>query len=359
MKTLLNITRTRVKTLLLVVLPLLVGAVGGFTSCTEDELVPSIDFASPYVLTDNPADPVQHARYEIYREYGVPVFFNDTVATYPNGTDYYGHTLTRYETLDLNWKFQSHDRNTVKYVFDYIRTADEQLAALDFARRFLSRASKKMRPFSMMLADTIHVGARTPIYYSGFRTLVMTQLAGLSDYQKDSCATAILQGMVLDRVKLNTDLVARFGAVSDKEKYYNRPWVIDGANGGLGCTWGVEHKGVFWRPQELWYEGVEEHYVAYAFQTFVNSVEEFEAERARIFREIGRFGFISGSASYSNQLAHLYSPDSINEDLEYFVQQMLLLGRDGFMERYGESALVKRKFNILAEYIEGDLGVQL
>lgn len=330
-----------------------------FSACTEDELVPSIDFTSPYALTDDPSDPVRHACYELYEEYGVPVFFNDTIASYPGGTDYYGTPLTRYETLDLNWKFQSHDRNNVTYRFDYIKGQDKQLEALDFARRFLSRASKKMRPFSMMLADSIHVGAKTPIYYSGFRTLVMTQLDGLTDFQKDSCARAILQDMVLDRVKLNTDLVARFGAVSDKEKYYNRPWVNDGVNGGLGCTWGVEHKGIFWRPQELWYEGVEDHYVVYAFQTFVNTVEEFEAERALIIREIGRYGFISGSSSYSNQLAHLYSPDNITQDLEYFVQQMLLLGRTGFMDRYGDSPLVKRKFNILAEYIEGDLGVQL
>lgn len=327
-------------------------------ACSEDDIVPSIDFTSPYALTDS-SDPVQHACYELYREYGVPVFFNDTIASYPAGTDYYGTPLTRYETLDLNWKFQSHDRGRVQYSFDYIRGADSQLAALDFARRFLSRASRKMRPFSIMLADSIHVGAKTPIYYSGFRTLVMTQLAGLTDYQKDSCATAILQDMVLDRVRLNTELVERFGAVSDKEKYYNRPWVVDGANGGLGCTWGVEHEGVFWRPQALWDEGVAEYYVTYAFKTHVESVEEFEAERARIFREIGRYGFICGSRSYTDMLAHLYSPDGIDEDLEYFVGQMLQLGRERFMQRYGESALVKRKFNILAEYIEGELEVQL
>lgn len=332
--------------------------IGVGVGCTEDELVPSIDFTSPYALTDS-SDPVQHACYEIYKEYGVPVFFNDTIASYPNGTDYYGNALTRYETLDLNWKFQSHDRGKVTYAFDYIRSADDQLAALDFARRFLGRASSKMRPFSIMLADSIHVGNSTPIYYSGFRTLVMTQLAGLTDYQKDSCATAILQDMVLDRVKLNTDLVARFGAVSDKEKYYNRPWVVDGANGGLGCSWGLQHEGVLWKPQALWDEGVAEYYVSYSFKTYVYSIEEFEAERARIFHEIGRYGFICGSRSYNDMLAHLYSPDGINEDLEYYVQQMLTLGRDVFMQRYGENALVKRKFNILAEYIEGDLGVEL
>lgn len=329
------------------------------TACSEDAIEPAIDFSSPYVLTDDPTDAVRHACYEIYRQYGTPVFFNDTVATYHEGHDRQGNPITRYETLDLNWNFQSHDRGSVVYRFDYISQSDDRLQALGFARRFLARASRKMRPFSMMLADSIHVGAKTPIYHSGFRTLVMTQLKGMADEQMDSCARAILQGMVLDRVKLNTDLVARFGAVSDKEKYYNRPWVSDGQNGGLGCQWGVEHKGTYWRPQDLWEEGLAARYILYSNYTNVFTPEEFEAERSLIFREIGRYGFISGSSSYQNQLAHLYSPDNIAQDLEYFVQQMLLLGRAGFMQRYGESPLVKRKFSILAEYIEGELGVEL
>lgn len=329
------------------------------SACSEDPIIASIDFASPYVMQDDPSDPVQHACYEIYERYGVPVYFNDTIACYPNGTDQQGNPMVRYETLDLNWKFQSHDRGKVQYRFDYTRDEEAQLQSLEFARLFLGRASRKMRPFSMMLADSIHVGAKTPIYFNGFRTLVMTQLQGLSQEQVDSCATAILQSMVLDRVKLNEDLVARFGAVSDKEKYYNRPWVIDGSNGGLGCQWGVEHRGTYWRPQDLWAEGLAERYVTYAMYTNVTSVEEFEAERALIFREIGRYGFICGSRSYTDMMAHLYSPDTINEDLEYFVNQMLLLGRREFMHRYGDNPLVKRKFDILAEYIEGDLGVML
>lgn len=329
------------------------------TSCSEDALVPQIDFSSPYVLTDDPSDPVRHACYEIYQQYGVPVFFTDTVATYAEGTDKQGKPLVRYETLDLNWNFQSHDRGRTVYRFDYTRGQEAQLQSLDFARRFLSRASKKMRPFSMLLADSIHVGGKTPIYHNGFRTLVMTQLQGLTTEQIDSCATAILQSMVLDRVKLNTDLVARFGAVSDKDKYYNRPWVVDGGNGGLGCTWGLEHRGTYWRPQDLWEEGVAEKYVLYEMYTHCATIEDFEAERARIFREIGRYGFICGSRSYNDMLAHLNSPDTINEDLEYFVSIMLQIGRKGFMERYGDSPLVKNKFNILAEYIEGELGVEL
>lgn len=341
------------------IIPLLTIALVLFSACSEDALVANIDFSSPYVLQDNPSDRVQHACYEIYERYGVPVFFNDTVACYPNGTDQQGNPQVRYETLDLNWKFQSHDRGKVQYRFDYTRDEEAQLQSLEFARLFLGRASQKMRPFSMMLADSVHVGAKTPIYVNGFRTLVMTQLQGLTAEQMDSCATAILQSMVLDRVKLNEDLVARFGAVSDKEKYYNRPWVVDGSNGGLGCQWGVEHRGTYWKPQDLWAEGLAERYVTYAMYTNVTSVEEFEVERALIFREIGRYGFICGSRSYTDMMAHLYSPDTINEDLEYFVGQMLLLGRNEFMLRYGDSPMVKRKFDILAEYIEGDLGVML
>ena len=48
-------------------------------SCGEDALKPEIDFSSPYVMQDNPSDPVQHHCYEVYKQYGVSVFFNDTI----------------------------------------------------------------------------------------------------------------------------------------------------------------------------------------------------------------------------------------------------------------------------------------
>ena len=336
----------------------------GLTSCgDEDELVNKIDFSSPYDLQDNPQNAVDHERYLLYKEYGVPVFFNDTIARVSAGTDRHGTELFRYETIDLNWNFQSHTNRDIKYTFDYVDNEADQLKALDFAKAYLDQAGGKMRPFCMLLVDTLYVrqgnGVSKPRYQSGFRSLVVTRVPGLDPDSMEYTAENIIHDMVLSRVRLAEKTVAQFGEVSGKDKYYGRPWIKEGGNGGLGCTWGVAHKGTWWRPDELWDEGIDSLYLKYSYQTYVNTVEEFEAERANVFSQIGRFGFICGRRESDGRYSHLESPENANTDLEYYVNTMLELGRDRFMERYGSSTLVKKKYEILGNYIEGELGVSL
>lgn len=339
----------------LLALPMLVACGDG-----EDDLEASIDFTSPYVITDNLADSIQHAVYLLYEEYGVPIYFNDTIATYVSGRDLQGGDVMRTETIDLNWNFQSHTYRKVNYAFDYLTTDAQKSRALLFARDYLGRASAKMRPFCLLLVDSLHIdGDATTLYYNGFRSLVVAQLTDITADERTARSTAILRDMVLSRVEVNTELVDRFGAVSSKDKYYGRPWVNDGANGGLGCVWGVEHNYLFWRPQRLWGDSVAQEYIDYSYATNVSTVEEFEAERALIFRQIGRYGFICGNTTYNDQTAHLESPANVSQDLTYFVTQMLSLGETEFMNRYGASSMVKKKYDILADYIEGELDINL
>ncbi len=138
-------------------------------------------------------------------------------------------------SIDFNWGFQSHDKNSVRYKFDYLTTEEQQLGALDFARTYLSMTTEKMRPFCLLLVDTLYItrgGATTkPEYHTNFRALVVSQLQDLDNAGKQERATNILRDMVLSKVTLNEELVTRFGAVSSRDKLYGRPWVVSGSNG--------------------------------------------------------------------------------------------------------------------------------
>ena len=133
--------------------------IGLLTACgDEDELTNSIDFTSPYAqIVDDPDNLVQHERYELFQEFGVPIYFNDTIATRVTGKDLQGNDVYTTETIDLNWGFQSHDKNSVAYKFDYLTTEEEQIGALDFARTYLSMTTEKMRPFCLLLVDTLYI----------------------------------------------------------------------------------------------------------------------------------------------------------------------------------------------------------
>ena len=335
-----------------------------FAACSdEDDLTAQIDFTSPYLIEDDPNDPVQHEVYLLFKEYDVPVYFNDTIQTRRTGTDLQGRPVIQTETIDLNWNFQSHDANSVKYTFDYLTTQDEKLRALEFARKYLSLASKKMRPFCILLVDTLYTtkgGATSkPDYFTNFRTLVVTQTLDLTEEQRAERANGILRNEVLARIKLNDNLMERFGAVSSRDKFYGRPWVNDGINGGLGCKWTIKHEGTFWRPQELWNDGILEEYIMWSMYTHVNNEEQFVAERTSIISQIGKYGFICGDTDNKDLLAHLKSPANVSQDLTFYVTTMLNLGRTEFMARYGGATMVKKKFEILYDYISNELGVNL
>lgn len=337
-----------------------------WTACSDTETLENkIDFSSPYVISDDPNDPVQHHRYQIYQEYGVPVFFNDTVSQTYIGTDYDGEPIYRYETLDLNWSFSSHNKKNVTYTVEYCTDTEDQLKALEFVDVFLANTSKPMRPFSIFLPTSLEIKendkntVETPEYWSGFRTLVIPNVQSVESENISAFSAQIRRSMVKDKTMGASDIVEKFGEVSDKNKYYDKPWVNDGSNGGLGCQWGVPHEKTWWKPSELYEEFASLEYPYYSWQTHVETAEEFEAERANIFQQIGAFGFICGQLADRKQLEHLRSPQKITEDMEYYLDVMFELGEETFMERYGASPLVVKKYTILANYINNVLEVEL
>ena len=73
------------------------------TACSDEEETLFTDYDKNwFVIDDNPADPAQHAAYEFYRDFGVPVFYNDTIGSQQR-VDLWGNTYTHYETLTLSY----------------------------------------------------------------------------------------------------------------------------------------------------------------------------------------------------------------------------------------------------------------
>ena len=296
------------KQLLLLLLPLL------FFACkSEESITPAVTFERDFQVVDNAADPVQHARYEIYKKYGVPVYFNDTVAVH-GGASPADSASRRYETVDLNWTFFGYSRG-VEYRYNYLRTPEEQLRALQFVDAYLAKISRPMRPFSVLLADTLTVSSANkvekPVYHVGFRTLVLAQVKDIT--QPDSVKAQIAEivnSMVSDRIKANRELCGEFADVSSQKGWYDLEWKR--LNETSPCPTVIE------------------------------------------MGKIGAFGFIRGW----NQ-SGAFAPRDADEDREYFIKAMLWLGDGGFRQRYGHLPVVMAKYEILRRFVTGELGVNL
>jgi hypothetical protein len=73
------------------------------TSCQKEEVTKFADYDKDwFVLVDNPSDPADHAEYLFYKEFGIPVFYNDTIGV-QDRVDVWGNKYMHYELLSLNY----------------------------------------------------------------------------------------------------------------------------------------------------------------------------------------------------------------------------------------------------------------
>lgn len=326
----------------------------------EDSLENNINFEDVFAIVDNPSDPVQHERYNIYKEYDVPVYFNDTIASKQVGVDYYGKPIIRYETVDLQWSFDSYDQNA-SYRFNFLAKEQDKLNSLKFIREYLEICNEPMRPFSVLLVDTLTVGTgediSKPVYHVGYRTLVIAQVKDITS--NDSIALVskeIIQNMIKDKISADRNLCARFAAISSLQNWYFMIW--DDSNAPTVTKWRA--RSWLLSPTYLFHG---EPYKQDEGQDFVEiildmglvgSEEEAIAERNLMLQEIGNYGFIR-----SSNTSAAMSPASDEEDRDFFLRAMLYLGANKFTERYGEHPLIMEKYKILHDFITEELGLEL
>ena len=327
----------------------------------EDQLENNINFEDVFVIVDDPNDPVQHERYNIYKEFNVPVYFSDTIASKKVGTDFYGNPIIRYETVDLKWNFDSYDQNAI-YKYDFLKSKEEQLNSLKFIREYLEISSVPMRPFSVLLTDTLTVGAGEamyqPIYHVGYRTLVLSQIKDI--VESDSIAIVsgeIIRSMITDKVSANRNLCARFAAVSSEKKWYDKSWKSLGAENLVkwyNVSWTFSPNYLFHGPPYSRGAMGKDFAEQLLYLRQASTMEEAEMHRDQVLREMGDYGFIIGSSIIASN-----TPQNADVDRAAFMRAILYLGADAFTERYGNYPVIMKKYTILHHYITMELGVEL
>lgn len=337
------------------------------TACASDEeiLKPTLEYPNDFAIVDDPNDSVQHERYLLYKEYGVAVYLNDTIVRKQKGVDWQGKPVYVYETIDLNWSFTDYSRG-VAYDYAYLTDPAEQMQALRYARRYLEQVSKPMRPFSIMLADTLTVTSNSkverPLYHVGARTLVFAQMKDVVNASEmDEQFFNVIRSMVSDRVKANREVCARFALSATENAWYGKMWKdlnCPNITEWLKTSWVINPNVLYNEPPYTPYNG--EDLVAVLTNinlngtSYVASYEEAVAVRQKFIADMGQYGFIRGWKE-----GGAYVPANDTEDREQYIQAILTLGEWGFRARYGNASLVMEKYEILATFITQTLGVDL
>lgn len=341
-----------------------------FAACaSEDSITPSIEYTNDYELTDDPNDSVQHERYNIYKEFGVPVYFNDTIVRKQHGHDLSGNPIYKYETIDLQWTFFGYNSGT-KYKYVYLTDPADQMNALRYVRKYLNTVSKQMRPFNIMLADTLtrSTSSRTekPLYHVGARSLVLAQVKDVTNEDTiQAQVNAIIKNMIGDRITANSEVKARFANVCAEKGWYSKGikrWEeMDNCatiTKWTKTSWVLSPNELYDEPPFTTYQG--QDLVAVLTKddgyndVFVSDYVEALKIRRAFIAEMAQYGFLRGWKETGN-----YPPYDDTEDRQYFVDAILHLGDTGFRRRYGAYSVVMEKYEILANYITNELGVNL
>lgn len=312
-----------------------------YASCTKERaIVPSLAFDNVYAIKDNPNDPIQHRVYQIYKQYAVPVYFNDTIGRVYIMDDVQGNPIFQYEKVDLAWTFNAYAKDT--YVFNYMQDAQQKSKALDVIEAYLQDVSKSLRPFSFFVTQSgqrFDKGALVQEYKNGFvnigfRTVYVT--GNMTDKQIQEFPSSLKRQMILNKIGNYVEDVAEFGAVSKSTWYGGVDWST------LDLTL---KKG--WSEANALYDN-------WAGAKWYTEAELI-AMRTNARNVIGKFGFVKG-----NHLSQgLQTPRDANYDLQDYVVEMLKYSPKEFEALWGGSPLVMKKYQILRNVIENKMDVKL
>lgn len=238
----------------LMVLPLL--ALTLLTACSEDETT-FPDYEKDWFQMEDSSDPAQHAAYEFYKQYKIPVFFSDTIGTQQR-VDVFGHEYTYYKTLTLNAAIGGGQSSYGDAFYNTFIYADRSVlpdAIHYLGSQLMPQIPSFLHIHSILLVEGIENSSDD--VYVGLNTLVITKASQLASYQAEQ--TKKLRAVVLRSYigkKLTSDItyeegLKRFYSVSraiyEAHDVYNYSTWYFNANNMPGCPfdpydWSVQAK---------------------------------------------------------------------------------------------------------------------
>ena len=336
-----------------------------FCACQkEDDLQNEIDFSNVYAITDDPSNPIQHERYLLYKEYGVSIYFNDTIGKQFIRNDIYGNPFYRYETIDPNWVFfnDSDQQLSGTFRFFYVEGEERQMKCLTSLRSFLENLTPKMRPTMIMVADSIWVvnssgdinanmgGTNSNMndFRANFRAILITKLADYDKVQTEEMFLSIERSLIMDKIYNYADELNEFGTVVDQSSYgrsgvFVYPNEDPYGNGGFYLYYA--------RPETMFMADYEEFVLGKGYpESFI------EDSRLAYAAIVGPWGFV---APRDMSIYRDATPSTVDSDISMYLQLILSYSPEEFKKYWGSYPLVMKKYNILVDIIQEKMGVEL
>lgn len=234
-------------------------------SCSDEDSGTMRELIDWFEIKDNPNDDLQHLTYLIYKDTGIPIFYNDTIGREERGVNVDGSPYYYYEILDGGYTLP----NTAQLSYKISPNRNKIKSGIELLReRVIPRLPKETKVNSFLLVDTIFqiFNGMVKIELSTYRSM-MTTLVGkiiymdeLTDADKDILAGEVIATTVATYLvkNANAELVDFYAITNNiesplgKNNYgaYIGTWMEMGKE-DFGCIYAIDDEGYgFYLPKK-------------------------------------------------------------------------------------------------------------
>lgn len=261
-----------------------------FACKKENTPQPSADLPDAFARQDNPASEADHQIYLYYKETGIAVLYNDTVAKDPLVTLDLWYHLTVIDTL---------------VTFTRVGKTADILQGLDFIKQHIvPYLGKSMKPYSIFLADSLYTwdspwrNSKVMLSsYRGLKAVVLGFVPAIRDLdatERRAYQASIFKTILIPYLNANSSLLAEFYKVCSV--YYGKTASGTAANGDY----------IPYRPKE-------------------------------------EYGFLSDGTESDGY----YPVGTQAQDLDRYLTEILGQTEDAFTTKYSSYPLVMKKYKLL------------
>lgn len=283
----------------------------------EDDIAPSKGERNWLVLEDSD-DPIDHLRYRIFEEFGIPVYYNDTIGS--EERESMAGTYTYYERLQA---FYNPGAATTNGRFVLVKEKSSVEPVLEFLReKMLPQIPTTFYVPSLLLVDSIYLPAVAQAY-KGLNTIIC---AGVSEFAKmDDAEMRWWQGAVMCTI-LSGGLLEKESEWLEKH-FYAKSLAVD--------------------PRATMYSTANRKLMVYSALGQLASDKVITATQ----QTLGYCGFLNYKLEPSKQERMAYTPTR-EEDVQQFCETIFALTAEEFQMRWGEYPVVMAKYEAMKEKLQ-------
>lgn len=284
----------------------------------EDDITPSKGETNWLVLEDSD-DPIDHLRYRIFEEFGIPVYYNDTIGS--EERESMSGTYTYYERLQV---FYNPGGATTNGRFVLVKEKNSVEPVLEFLRnKMLPLIPKDFYIPSLLLVDTLYISNVATQAYKGLNTVVCS---GVGDFaEMDEAEMSWWQGTVMSAI-LSGGLLDQESEWLEKH-FYAKTLAVD--------------------PRATMYSTATRKLMVYSVLGQLTADKVITVGQ----QTLGYCGFLNHKLEPSKQERMAYVPTR-EEDVQQFCETIFALTAEEFEARWGEYPVVMAKYEAMKEKLQ-------